>query len=51
VGVALTIVSPVVSLFNPGIGSCVASAVLIEKAIGALGDGGKAMLTRGELYP
>ena len=36
VGGALTTISPVVSLFNPVIGSGVASAGLVMKGIGAL---------------
>jgi len=51
VGGALTTISSVVSLFNPVIGSCVASTGLVMKGIGALGDAGKAMLTRGEFHP
>ena len=51
VGGALTTISPVVSLFNPVIGSGVASAGLVMKGIGALGNAGKAMLTRGEFHP
>ena len=51
VGGAMITISPVVSLFNPVIGSGVASAGLVMKNIGALGDAGKAMLTRGEFHP
>ena len=51
VGGALTTISPVVSFFNPVIGSGVASTGLVMKGVGALGDAGKDMLTRGELHP
>jgi hypothetical protein len=51
VGGAQTTISPVVSLFNPVIGPSVASAGLVMKGIGAMGDAGKAMLTRGEFHP
>ena len=40
VGGTLITISPVVSLFNPVIGSGVASAGLVMKGIGALGDAG-----------
>ena len=51
VGRALNTIIPVVSLFNLGIGSGVASAGLVMKGIGALGDPGKAMLTRARSVP
>ncbi len=51
VGGALTAVSPAVSYFSPAIGAGVASAGLVLKSVGALGDAGKAMLTRGEFHP
>ena len=51
VGGALTAVSPAVSHFSPAIGAGVASAGLVLKGVGALGDAGKAMLTRGEFQP
>ena len=51
VGGTLTTISPVVSLFYPFIGSGVANAGLVTKGIGALGDAGKVMLTRGEFHP
>jgi hypothetical protein len=51
VGGALTAVSPAVSHFSPVIGAGVASAGLILKGVGALGDAEKAMLTRGEFHP
>ncbi len=51
VGGALTAVSPAVSHFSPAIGAGVASAGMVLKGVGALGDAGKAMLTRGEFHP
>ena len=50
-GGALTSISPVVSLFNPVIGSSVASAGLVMKGIGALGAARTAMSIRGEFHP
>jgi len=47
----LTSISPVFSLFNPVIGAGVASAGLVLKGVGALGDAGKALMTRGEFNP
>jgi len=41
-GKTVTSISPVVSLFNPVIGAGVASAGLVLKGIGALGDATKA---------
>ena len=51
VGVTLTSISPVISLFNPVIGAGFASAGLVLKGVGALGDAGKALMTRGEFNP
>ncbi len=51
VGGALTAISPAVSHFNPAIAAGVASAGLVLNGVGALGDAGKAMLTRGEFHP
>ena len=48
VGGTLTSISPVISLFNPVIGAGVASAGLVLKGVGALGDAGKALMARGE---
>ncbi len=48
VGGTLTSISPVISLLNPVIGAGVASAGLVLKSVGALGDAGKALMTRGE---
>jgi len=50
-GGTLTSISPVVSLFNPVIGVGVASAGLVLEGVGALGDAGKALMTRGEFNP
>ena len=38
-------------LFNPVIGAGVASAGLVLKGVGALGDAGKAFLARGDFNP
>jgi len=51
VGGTLTSISPVISLFNPVIGAGVASAGVVLKGVGALGDAGKALMTRGEFNP
>ncbi len=51
VGGTLTYISPVISLYNPVIGTGVASAGLVLKGVGALGDAGKALMTRGEFNP
>jgi len=51
VGGTLTSISPVISLFNPVIGAGVASAGLVLKGVGALGDAGKAFLARGDFNP
>ena len=51
VGGGLTSISPVVSLFNPVIGAGVASAGLVLKGVGALGDAGKALIARGDTNP
>ncbi len=51
VGGALTAISPAVSHFNPVIGAGVASAGLVLKGVSALGDAGKAMLTRASFTP
>ena len=50
VGGALTAISPAVAHFNPTIGAGLASAGMVLKGVGALGDAGKAMLTRGEFH-
>ncbi len=44
----MTTISPAVAHFNPNIGAGVASAGLVMKKVGAVGDAGKAMLARGE---
>ncbi len=51
VGSGLTSISPVVSLFNPVIGAGVASAGMVLKGVGALGDAGKALIARGDINP
>ena len=51
VGGGLTSISFVVSLFNPVIGAGVASAGMVLKGVGALGDAGKALLARGDFNP
>ncbi len=48
---ALTTIMPAVSLLNPAIGAGVASAGLVLKGVGALGDAGKSLLIRGEFNP
>ena len=50
-GGALISISPVVSLFNLVIGSGVASSGLVLKAVGAVGDDEKALMTRGVFNP
>ncbi len=47
----MTAVNPAVAHFNPVIGASVASAGLVMKGVSALGDAGKAILTRGEFHP
>ena len=51
VGGGLAAISPVVSLFNPVIGAGFASAGMVLKGVGALGDAGKALLARGDFNP
>jgi hypothetical protein len=51
VGGALTAISPAVSHFNPSIGAGVASAGMVLKGVGALGDAGKAMMRGGDFNP
>ena len=48
VGGALTAISPAVAYFNPAIGAGVASAGMVLKGVGALGDAGKAMMRGGD---
>ena len=50
-GGALTAISPAVSHFNPSIGAGVASAGMVLKGVGALGDAGKAMMRGGDFNP
>ncbi len=51
VGGALTAISPAVSHFNPSIDAGVASAGMVLKGVGALGDAGKAMMRGGDFNP
>ncbi len=46
-GGALTAISPAVANFNPAIGAGVASAGMVLRGVGALGNAGQAMM-RGE---
>jgi len=46
VGGSLAAISPVASLFNLVIGAGVASAGMVLKGVGALGDAGKPLLAR-----
>ena len=50
-GGTLTSISPVISLFNPVIGACVAPAGLVLMGVGALGDDSKRLMARGEFNP
>ena len=49
VGGALTSLSPALSLINPALGAGAASAGMVAKGIGALGDMGKAALRGGDI--
>ena len=49
VGGGLTSISPIVSLINLVIGAGVASAGMVLKGVGALGDAGKALIVRGDI--
>ena len=51
VGEALTAISPAVSHVSPAIGAGVASAGMVLKGVGALGDAGKAMMRGGDFNP
>ncbi len=51
VGGALTAISPAVAYFNPVIGADVASAGMVMKEVGALGDAGRAMMRGGDFNP
>jgi hypothetical protein len=51
VGGALTAISPAVAHFNPTIGAGMASAGMVLKGVGALGDAGKAMMRGGDFNP
>jgi hypothetical protein len=51
VGGTLTSISPIIFLYNPIIGADVASAGLVLKGVGAMGDAGKALMTNGEFNP
>ena len=47
VGGGLTAISPAISYFNPALGSGVASAGMVLKGVGALGDAWKAIMRGG----
>ena len=47
VGGAMTAICPAVARFNPTIGDGLASAGMIIKGVGALGNAGKAMMKGG----
>ena len=49
VGGALTSMSPAVAAFNPVLGAGMASAGLVAKGVGAIGDMGKAALSGGRV--
>jgi hypothetical protein len=49
VGGALTSLSPAVAAFNPSVGAGMASAGMVAKGIGAIGDMGKAALSGGQV--
>jgi hypothetical protein len=51
VGGGLTATSPAISYFNPALGSGVASAGVVLKGVGALGDAGKAIMRGGDFNP
>ena len=51
VGGALTVISPADAHFNPIICTGLASAGMVMKGVGALGDAGKAMMRDGDLNP
>ncbi len=51
VGGTLTAISPTVAHFNPVLGAGVASAGMIMKGVGALGDAGQAIMRGGNLNP
>ena len=49
VGGALTSMAPALSVFNPALGAGVASAGMVAKGVGTLGDAGKALLRGGDV--
>jgi hypothetical protein len=51
VGGALTAISPAAAYFNPAIGAGLASAGMVMKGVGALGDAGKAIMRGGDFNP
>jgi hypothetical protein len=51
VGKALTAISPAVAHFKPVIGAGVASAGMVLRSVGALGDASKAMMIGGDFNP
>ncbi len=51
VGGALTAISPAVAHFNPVLGAGVASAGMVMRGVGALGDAEKAIVRGGDFNP
>ena len=51
VGGGLTAISLAISYFNPVLGGGVASAGMVLKGVGALGDAGKAIMRGGDFNP
>ena len=51
VGGALTSFSPAVSMYSPAIGAGMASAGMVLRGVGALGDAGKAVMRGGDFNP
>ena len=51
VGGALAAISPAVAHFNPVLGAWVASAGMVMRGVGALGDAGKAIMRGGDFNP
>ena len=47
----MTAISPAVAHFNPVLGAGVASAGMVMKGVGALGDAGKAIMRGGDFNP
>ena len=51
VGGGLAAISPAVAYFNPTIGAGLASAGMVLKGVGAVGDAGKAVMRGGDFNP